>query len=77
MEFRNLRHFAAVADTLNFRVVGERLHLTQPALTRSIAALERELGVLLFTRDKRHVALTADGPRWLARPAAVLVVAEQ
>ena len=35
MEIRNLRHFVAVADTLNFRVAGERLHLTQPALPRS------------------------------------------
>ena len=77
MELRNLRHFAAVADTLNFRIAGERLHLTQPALTRSIAALERELGVRLFTRDKRHVALTADGAQLLERARAILGRADE
>jgi DNA-binding transcriptional LysR family regulator len=77
MELRNLRHFAAVADTLNFRIAGERLHLTQPALTRSIAALERELGVQLFHRDKRHVALTTDGAQLLERARDILTGADQ
>lgn len=73
MEIRNLRHFSALAEALNYRVAAERLYLTQPALTRSIAALERELGVRLFDRDKRHVALTADGVELLERTRQVLV----
>ncbi|MFD0692386.1 LysR family transcriptional regulator [Actinomadura fibrosa] len=77
MELRNLRHFVAVADALSFRVAAARLHLTQPALTRSIAALERELGVRLFARDKRHVALTADGTRLLERARAILSGADE
>lgn len=72
MELRNLRHFVAVADTLNFRVAGERLHLTQPAITRSIAGLERELGVQLFHRDTREVRLTTDGAQLLARARKIL-----
>lgn len=77
MELRSLRHFSALAETLNYRVAAERLHLTQPALTRSIAALERELGVQLFDRDKRHVALTADGAELLERAGEVLADAER
>ncbi|GHF34596.1 DNA-binding transcriptional LysR family regulator [Amycolatopsis bartoniae] len=77
MELRNLRHFAAVADTLNFRVAAERLHLSQPALTRSIAALERELGVQLFVRDKRHVELTTHGTQLLERARTILSGADE
>lgn len=72
MEIRNLRHFVVLADTLNFRLAADRLHLTQPALTRSIAGLEHQLGVRLFHRDKRHVALTAEGSDLLARARRLL-----
>ncbi|HEX6525953.1 MAG TPA: LysR family transcriptional regulator [Streptosporangiaceae bacterium] len=72
MELRNLRHFLALAETLNYRIAAERLYLTQPALTRSITALERGLGVRLFDRDKRHVTLTADGAELLERAREVL-----
>lgn len=77
MEIRNLRHFVALADTLNFRIAGERLHLTQPALTRSIAALERELGVSLFNRNTRGVALTTDGAQLLQRARGMLTAADE
>lgn len=77
MELRSLRHFVAVADTLNFRVAGERLHLTQPALSRSIAALELELGVTLFDRDTRGVALTTHGAQLLQRARGVLIDADE
>lgn len=72
IDLRRLRHFSVLADTLNFRVASARLHLTQPALTRSIASLERDLGVQLFERDKRHVALTADGSALLPRARYLL-----
>lgn len=57
----NLRAFEAVARRLSFRQAAEELHLTQPAISRQIKALEEELGAPLFNRGTRHVELTADG----------------
>ncbi|GAB3681372.1 LysR family transcriptional regulator [Salinisphaera aquimarina] len=61
MDFRQLRYFAVLAETLNFGAAARRLHITQPPLSRQIAALESRLGVALFTRTSRSVALTAAG----------------
>ena len=72
MDLRRLRHFSELADTLSFRDAARRVHLTQPALTRSIASLEQELGIQLFERDKRHVAITEAGARLLG-PARELL----
>jgi DNA-binding transcriptional LysR family regulator len=72
VDLRRLRHFSELADALSFRDAARRVHLTQPALTRSIASLEQELGIQLFVRDKRHVALTDAGARLLG-PARELL----
>lgn len=56
-----LRAFEAVARCLSFRLAAEELHLTQPAISRQIKALEDELGLPLFNRGTRHVALTPAG----------------
>ncbi len=70
--FRQLRHFAAVAETLHFGRAAERLGMTQPPLSQSILGLEHELGALLFTRTKRSVALTPFGEQWLVHVKAAL-----
>lgn len=72
MDVRQLRHFAAVAETLHFGRAAERLGMTQPPLSQSIMALERELGAPLFVRTKRSVALTPFGREWLVHVRAVL-----
>lgn len=61
-----LRTFEVVARRLNFRAAAEELHLTQPAVSRQIKALEEELGQPLFHRGTRHVALSAAGEQLLA-----------
>ena len=61
LELRELRYFLAVAEELNFTRAAERVHLAQQALSASIRNLEGDLGVQLFTRSTRHVALTAAG----------------
>jgi DNA-binding transcriptional LysR family regulator len=77
MEFRQLRYFVTVAEELHFGRAAERLHLTQPALSKQIASLEAELDVQLLARTKRTVNLTAAGQVFWERAKELLLQANE
>jgi DNA-binding transcriptional LysR family regulator len=66
IEVRELVHFTTVADALHFGAAAEKLGISQPPLSRSIARLERRLGFPLFYRTTRRISLTPAGEVFLA-----------
>lgn len=72
VDTRLLRYFTAVAEEGNLTRAAERLYVSQPALTKQIRQLERELGLTLFTRSRSGMALTGAG-RELARNAPAVL----
>jgi DNA-binding transcriptional LysR family regulator len=65
MDIKRMRHAIALADELSFARAADKVHLSQPALSRSIQMLEQELGLALFDRDNRNVALTRVGAQFM------------
>ena len=61
MDIRILRYFLTVAKEQNFTKAAEQLNITQPTLSRQLAALEEELGSVLFNRSGRNITLTEEG----------------
>jgi len=76
MNFIHLRTFVVVADAGGVHRAAARLHLSQPAVSRHIQALESELGVPLFDRIGRRVQLTSEGEDLLRRSRRLLAEAE-
>ncbi|CAM3460458.1 HTH-type transcriptional activator IlvY [Parendozoicomonas haliclonae] len=66
MDFRPLKHFLALSETLHFGRASELCHMSPSTLSRSIKTLEEQLGVELFERDNRSVVLTSEGKTFLA-----------
>ena len=80
METQNLRAFALVARVGSFSQAAEKLHITQPAVSKRVALLEQQLGTDLFDRIGRHVGLTEAGRALLPHAELIeqqLLAAEQ
>lgn len=77
MELRHLRYFIAVALEENVTRAAEKLHVSQPALSRQIRDLEEELGFALLERTAKSVSLTEAGTVFLEEASAVLERLEQ
>ena len=77
MDMRPLKHFLALADSLHFGRASETCHVSPSTLSRSIRQLEESLGVTLFERDNRHVALTRQGETFQAYAREALEQWEQ
>lgn len=76
-EISHLRCFVAVAEELHFGRAAERLHMTQPPLSRQIRLLEHHVGVRLLERNSRTVRLTAAGKAFFPEAARILRIAEE
>ncbi|MEU6703281.1 LysR family transcriptional regulator [Streptomyces wuyuanensis] len=72
IELRHLRCFLAVAEERSLTRAAIALHITQPAVSRTLAALERRLGVRLVDRSTHHLELTAEGLAFREKAAAAV-----
>ena len=77
MELRHLRYFVAVADAGSLTVAAEqKLHTSQPSLSRQIRDLEQQIGVQLMNRGAHGIELTSAGKAFLEHARMALLQAE-
>lgn len=72
IEVRQLRYFVTVAECEHFGRAAQALHIVQPAVSKQVARLERELGLTLFDRSHRRARLTSDGQAFLVHARRAL-----
>ncbi|MGP4117259.1 LysR family transcriptional regulator [Levilactobacillus zymae] len=77
MELRVLRYFQAVVADLNISRAAERLHVSQPTISRQLKDLETELGVTLFDRHGRHLQLTDSGEYFAHQVTQILALTDK
>ncbi len=77
VDVKPLRYFVTLAETRHFGRAAARLNLSQPPLSRQLAALEASLGVKLVERNPRSVTLTAAGARFYTDAKAILAALDQ
>jgi DNA-binding transcriptional LysR family regulator len=77
VDFRVLRYFVAAADAGGITHAAERLHVTQPTVSRQLQELEEELGQALFVRESRGMRLTPAGRLFYRRAADILEMARR
>lgn len=76
MELRHLRYFTAVVQWKSYREASRRIHVAQPAISQTVADLEDELGLKLFSRAKRVTQLTSEGEVFYTEALRTLAQAE-
>src|ERR1700678_1690258 len=77
MKLRHLEYFVAAAEELNFTHAAGRLNVSQPPFSKQIQDLEGELGINLFERERKGVALTAAGKAFLIDARQILEACDQ
>ena len=77
IELRQMRYFVTLAEELHFGRAAAREHIVQSALSQQVQRLERTLGVLLVSRNTRHIELTVAGTRFLAEARRILAHVER
>ena len=77
MKRMQLEYFVRIVEEKSFTKAAEKLFISQPALSKSIRALEAELGVTLFKRDPRELSLTSEGENVYCYAVDILITARQ
>ena len=77
MDLRLLRYFLTVANEQSFTKAAEQLHITQPTLSRQMAAFEEDLGITLFIRNGKKISLTDEGILLKRRALEILNLEER
>ena len=72
MDIRELEYFITVSELKNFTAAAKKLHISQPAISKSIHKLEEELGFLLLDRTQKRVSLTEEGNVFLTLAQDIL-----